>query len=98
MVGIVASRVTETFRRPAAVISIREDFAKGSVRSFGGKDVLQALRDSAEYLLGFGGHRHAAGLSLKPENIEALQIAFNQALSLVNEDIARYTTSRRRRM
>jgi single-stranded-DNA-specific exonuclease len=86
VVGIVASRVTETFRRPAAVISIREDFAKGSVRSFGGKDVLQALRDSAEHLLGFGGHKHAAGLSLKPENIEALQIAFNQALALVKED------------
>jgi single-stranded-DNA-specific exonuclease len=86
VVGIVASRVTETFRRPAAVISIREDFAKGSVRSFGGKDVLQALRESAEHLLGFGGHRHAAGLSLKPENIEALQIAFNEALSKMNED------------
>jgi single-stranded-DNA-specific exonuclease len=86
VVGIVASRVTETFRRPAAVISIREDFAKGSVRSFGGKDVLQALRDCSELLMGFGGHRHAAGLSLQPENIEALQTAFNQALSTVRED------------
>ena len=42
VVGIVASRVTETFRRPAAVIALREDFGKGSVRSYGGKDVLSA--------------------------------------------------------
>ena len=86
VVGIVASRVTETFRRPAAVISIREDFAKGSVRSFGGKDVLGALRASAEYLLGFGGHKHAAGLSLMPENLPAFEAAFDEALSQIQED------------
>jgi single-stranded-DNA-specific exonuclease len=86
VVGIVASRVTETFRRPAAVISIREDFAKGSVRSFGGKDVLEALRASAQYLLGFGGHRHAAGLSLKPENLEGFEKSFDEALSKVAVD------------
>jgi single-stranded-DNA-specific exonuclease len=86
VVGIVASRVTETFRRPAAVISIREDFAKGSVRSFGGKDVLDALRSSSQHLLGFGGHKHAAGLSLKPENLEAFAAAFDDALSKVEVD------------
>jgi single-stranded-DNA-specific exonuclease len=86
VVGIVASRVTETFRRPAAVISIREDFAKGSVRTFGGKDVLGALRSSAELLLGFGGHKHAAGLSLKPENLAAFEASFDDALSRVDED------------
>jgi single-stranded-DNA-specific exonuclease len=102
VVGIVASRVTETFRRPAAVIAIRHDpagqsgaqpgqesydFAKGSVRSFAGKDVLAALRASAEHLLGFGGHRHAAGLSLKPENIDAFAAAFDAALGGMEEDV-----------
>jgi single-stranded-DNA-specific exonuclease len=86
VVGIVASRVTETFRRPAAVISVREDFAKGSVRSWGGKDVLAALRGSAQHLLGFGGHKHAAGLSLKPENLDAFAKAFDEALSLLETD------------
>lgn len=80
VVGIVASRVTETFRRPAAVISIREDHAKGSVRSYGGKDVLSALRESADLLLGFGGHKHAAGLSLKQENLDAFAEAFDKAV------------------
>ena len=84
VVGIVASRVTETFRRPAAVIAIREDFAKGSVRTFGGRDVLAALREahqSGPPLLGFGGHRHAAGLSLKAESLDGFAAAFDGALA-----------------
>lgn len=86
VVGIVASRVTETFRRPAAVIALREDFGKGSVRSFAGKDVLEALRASSEHLLGFGGHRHAAGLSVAHERVEAFAGAFDSALAELEED------------
>ena len=80
VVGIVASRVTETFRKPAAVIALREDFGKGSVRSYGGKDVLAALRECSSHLLGFGGHRHAAGLSLSLEKVDQFADAFDQAL------------------
>ena len=86
VVGIVASRVTETFRKPAAVIALREDFGKGSVRSYGGKDVLGALRASKEHLLGFGGHKHAAGLSVGLENIEALALSFDEALGAMVQD------------
>ncbi len=86
VVGIVASRVTETFRRPAAVLALREDMGKGSVRSFGGKDVLAALRVSSEHLLGFGGHKHAAGLSLALDRVDAFTRAFDEALSAVKED------------
>ncbi len=86
VVGIVASRVTETFRRPAIVISLREDFGKGSVRSFGGKDVLAALRNCAEHLLGFGGHRHAAGVSVSLDRVDALAESFDQALEALPED------------
>jgi single-stranded-DNA-specific exonuclease len=86
VVGIVASRVTETFRRPAAVIALREDFGKGSVRSFGGKDVLNALRASSEHLLGFGGHKYAAGLSLPNDKIEEFAEAFDAALGAMQED------------
>jgi single-stranded-DNA-specific exonuclease len=88
VVGIVASRVTETFRRPAVVIGIREGHAKGSVRSFAGKDVLAAIRASSEHLLAFGGHKHAAGVSLKPENLEAFALSFDRALSEMEEDRA----------
>ena len=86
VVGIVASRVTETFRKPAAVIALREDFGKGSVRSFAGKDVLQALRDSSEFLLGFGGHKHAAGLSVALDKIDQFVEAFDRALGALEED------------
>lgn len=86
VVGIVASRVTETFHRPAAIISLREDFGKGSVRSFAGKDVLLALQKSAEHLKTFGGHRHAAGLSIEIPNVDAFARAFDAALSEIPTD------------
>jgi single-stranded-DNA-specific exonuclease len=88
VVGIVASRVTETFRRPAAVIAIRDDFGKGSVRSYGGKDVFAALQASSEWLLGFGGHKYAAGLSVAPEKLESFAIAFDEALARMSEDVS----------
>jgi single-stranded-DNA-specific exonuclease len=86
VVGIVASRVTETFRKPAAVIALREDFGKGSVRSYAGKDVLAALRASSHVLLGFGGHKHAAGLSVALDKVDELAEAFDQALATIAED------------
>lgn len=83
VVGIVASRVTEMFRKPAAVIALREDFGKGSVRSYGGKDVLAALRECSKTLLGFGGHRHAAGLSVSLDQMDHFAAAFDQALEKI---------------
>ncbi len=80
VVGIVASRVTETFRKPAAVIALREDFGKGSVRSFGGKDVLAALRECSSHLLGFGGHKYAAGLSVGLNQMDDFADAFDHAV------------------
>jgi single-stranded-DNA-specific exonuclease len=88
VVGIVASRVTETFRKPAAVVALREDYGKGSVRSWAGKDVLAALRACAPLLRTFGGHKHAAGLSVELEHFEAFAQAFDQALGELHEDAA----------
>lgn len=85
VVGIVASKVTETFKKPAAVLAIREDFAKGSVRSFGSKDVLAALHACAPLMLGYGGHKYAAGLSVSHENFEELARAFDQAVGNLEE-------------
>jgi single-stranded-DNA-specific exonuclease len=83
VVGIVASRIAETYRRPAVVLALKEDgsAAKGSVRTYAGKDVLEALRMSSKFLLGFGGHRHAAGLSLNVDQISNFTKAWNEALS-----------------
>lgn len=86
VIGIVASRVCDKYHRPCGVVSMREDYAKGSARTFSGKDVLSALTQCSDLLLGFGGHRHAAGFSLKNENLEALQLAFDDACSRLIAD------------
>lgn len=88
VIGIVASRVTETFQRPAVVIALREDYGKGSVRSYAGKDILSALRASSMHLLGFGGHKHAAGLSIDLKNVDAFAREFDQAVAAIQEEAA----------
>ncbi len=77
VVGIVASRLVERHHRPAVVISLDESGGgRGSGRSIPGFDLLAALEASAEHLEGFGGHRAAAGLTIKAENVAAFQEAF----------------------
>jgi single-stranded-DNA-specific exonuclease len=92
VVGIVASRLVERHRRPVVVISLDEDGSgRGSGRSIPGFDLLAALEACAEHLEGFGGHRAAAGLQIRAENVEAFQRAFaahaNEVLS--EEDLLR---------
>jgi single-stranded-DNA-specific exonuclease len=86
VVGIVATRVTEMFKKPAAVVALREDFGKGSVRSFGGKDVLSALRQCSSVLLGFGGHKHAAGLSVDLDRFDEFAERFDAALGEISAE------------
>jgi len=77
VVGIVASRVVERHHRPVVVISLDgEGGGRGSGRSIPGFDLLAALEACAEHLETFGGHRAAAGLSLRAENLEAFRAAF----------------------
>jgi single-stranded-DNA-specific exonuclease len=70
VVGIVASRLVNRFGRPAIVLSVAEGRAKGSGRSVGEVDLYELLRRSSEWLEGFGGHKMAAGLSLRMEEFE----------------------------
>src|SRR5918995_1404191 len=92
VVGIVASRLVERHHRPVVVISLDDEGGgRGSGRSIPGFDLLAALEACAEHLESFGGHRAAAGLSIKAENVAAFQEAFaahaNQALDA--EDLRR---------
>lgn len=92
VVGIVASRLVERHHRPVVVISLDEaGEGRGSGRSIPGFDLLAALEACAEHLEGFGGHRAAAGLTIKAENVEAFREAFaahaNEALA--PEDLRR---------
>jgi len=77
VIGIVASRLVERHHRPVVVISLDgEGGGRGSGRSIPGFDLLAALEACAEHLDGFGGHRAAAGLQLRAENVAAFQAAF----------------------
>lgn len=77
VVGIVASRLVERHCRPVVVISLDEaGEGRGSGRSIPGFDLLGALEACSEHLEGFGGHRAAAGLTIKAENVGAFRTAF----------------------
>ena len=76
VIGIVASRLTEVYHRPAVVITCTGDMATGSARSVTGFDVYKAMESCRDLLDNFGGHTYAAGFSLKVENIEAFAKRF----------------------
>ena len=81
VVGIVASRLIETYYRPTVVLTKSGDIVAGSARSVPGFNLYEAIHACREHLLGYGGHFAAAGLSLLPENIEAFTNKFEEVVS-----------------
>ena len=84
VIGIVASRLTEVYCRPAVVLTRTDDMATGSARSVGGFDVYRAIDSCRDLLENFGGHTYAAGLSMKVENVPEFKRRFEE---YVNEHI-----------
>ena len=76
VIGIVASRLTEIYYRPAVVLTRTNDLATGSARSVSGFDVYKAIEHCRDLLENFGGHTYAAGLSMKAENVKAFTKRF----------------------
>lgn len=81
VIGIVASRLTEKYYRPAVVLTKSNDMITGSARSVVGFDVYRAIESCKDILENFGGHTYAAGLSLKEENLAEFQRRF-EAMSV----------------
>ncbi len=81
VIGIVASRLMETYYRPTLVFTKSGDKLAASARSVKGFDVYNALEACAEHLEQFGGHMYAAGLTLKEENYAAFKQAFEKVVS-----------------
>lgn len=81
VIGIVASRLTEVYYRPAVVLTRSGDIVTGSARSVSGFDVYKAIQSCSDLLENFGGHTYAAGLSLKVENVETFKERFEQYVS-----------------
>ncbi len=81
VVGIVASRLIEKYYRPTIVLTESGEYAAGSARSVPGFNLYEALHACREYLLGYGGHFAAAGMTLTKENIERFSQKFERVVS-----------------
>lgn len=78
VIGIVASRLTEQYYRPAVVLTQSEGLATGSARSVSGFDVYKAVQSCADLLENFGGHTYAAGLSMNVKNVPEFARRFEE--------------------
>ncbi len=89
VIGIVASRLVEKYNRPVVLIAGTDEAWKGSGRSIPSFDLHGALAACAGHLERFGGHRAAAGLSIRPENVEAFAAAFAELAesALADDDL-----------
>ena len=90
VIGIVASRLIETYYRPTVVLTQSEGLITGSARSIKGFDIYDAVDACGDLLEHFGGHTYAAGLSLRPENLDVFKERFeNFVKEHITEDMAR---------
>lgn len=81
VVGIVASRLIEHYYRPTIVLTRSGDYAAGSARSVPGFNLYEAIHACREYLLGYGGHFAAAGMTLEPDKVDAFREKFEEVVS-----------------
>jgi single-stranded-DNA-specific exonuclease len=86
VIGIVASRLSRRFHKPAIVFSITNGIAKGSARSVGEINILEHISAQADLLKGFGGHKAAAGMSLDAENLPDFKAAMEASLAKVPKE------------
>ena len=89
VIGIVASRIMEKYNRPAILISIKDGIGNGSARSTGNFDIYEALNSVSTLLENFGGHKFAAGITIKKENISKLRSRLSEISNnqITSEDL-----------
>jgi single-stranded-DNA-specific exonuclease len=80
VVGIVASRLIESYYKPTIVLTESNGFATGSARSVDGFDLYEAINECSDLLESFGGHMYAAGLTLKMDNVQKLRDRFEKVV------------------
>lgn len=78
VIGIVASRLIESFYRPTIILTESNGWVTGSARSVEGFDLYYAISQCSDLLENYGGHKYAAGLTLKPGNLDPFKIKFEQ--------------------
>jgi single-stranded-DNA-specific exonuclease len=83
VIGIIASKLVDSFDRPAAVVAIEDDRCRGSGRSVPGVDLFAVLRECAPLLERFGGHRAAGGFTVRRAQIDALRMRMHEAVTAI---------------
>ncbi|RJP80545.1 MAG: single-stranded-DNA-specific exonuclease RecJ [Candidatus Zixiibacteriota bacterium] len=78
VIGIVASRLTDKFYRPTVMITIEDGIGKGSARSIPGFDLFSAIRECSDVLEQYGGHKYAAGLTIRADRVDEFRRRFNE--------------------
>ncbi len=86
VVGIVASRLIESYYRPTVVLTQSGDYAAGSARSVPGFNLYEAIHACRDQLLGYGGHFAAAGMTLELDKVEAFRTKFEEVVSATIDD------------
>lgn len=81
IIGIVASRMVEAFNRPVVMISTAGEKGRGSARTVGDFHLYNAIKECSDLLIQFGGHHHAAGLSIEKDRIEEFRQRFNEVVA-----------------
>lgn len=88
VIGIVASRLTETYYRPTILFTLSNGVLTGSARSVREFDVHEAISSCSEFLIQFGGHKYAAGITLHPENFDSFRNRFEEVVaSTITEEL-----------
>lgn len=92
VIGVVASRIVDKYYKPTILISLKDGMGKGSGRSIKGFNLFNALTDSGEYLLKYGGHELAAGLGLNEADIDRFEKNINEYAKhhIEEEDLTPY--------
>ncbi len=86
VIGIVASRMTDKYYKPTVILTESNGFVTGSARSVKDFDIYNAIESCSDLLEQFGGHMYAAGLTMKPENVEKFQQRFEDVVSSTIEE------------
>jgi len=87
VIGIVASKLSNAYKKPAFIFSIKDGIAKGSARANANINLHSIISQTSDLLIGFGGHKNAAGLSLKAENLEEFKTKINSFLNVEPEEL-----------
>lgn len=86
VIGIVASRLVDRYKKPAIVLTKKDDFYKGSGRGYANIDLFSLLNNNKNLLYKFGGHKKAAGLTIKKENLNRLKEGLNREIKNVPKE------------